>query len=103
SCGFDAASTNKARGGVAYRCSLRVTEAVYLIERMIDVLAQKLGIDKAEIRRRNFVKPAQMPYTTSLGWTIDSGNYLPALEKALSALDYEGLRKEQAQKRAKGE
>ncbi len=56
--------TNKAPGGVAYRCSLRVTEAVYLIERMIDVLAQKLGIDKAEIRRRNFVKAEQFPYTT---------------------------------------
>ena len=49
-CRVDAVYTNKAPGGVAYRCSLRVTEAVYLIERMIDVLAQKLGIDKAEIR-----------------------------------------------------
>ena len=57
----DAVYTNKAPGGVAYRCSLRVTEAVYLIERMIDVLAQKLGIDKAEIRRRNFVKPRAVP------------------------------------------
>ena len=57
-CRVDAVYTNKAPGGVAYRCSLRVTEAVYLIERMIDVLAQKLGIDKAEIRRRNFVKGA---------------------------------------------
>ena len=60
-CRVDAVYTNKAPGGVAYRCSLRVTEAVYLIERMIDVLAQKLGIDKAEIRRRNFVKAEQVP------------------------------------------
>ena len=52
-----------------------MTEAVYLIERMIDVLAHKLGIDKAEIRRRNFVKAEQFPYTTALGWTLDSGNY----------------------------
>ncbi|MGZ5114246.1 MAG: molybdopterin cofactor-binding domain-containing protein, partial [Usitatibacter sp.] len=102
-CRVDAVYTNKAPGGVAYRCSLRVTEAVYLIERMIDVLAQKLNIDKAEIRRRNFIKADKFPYNTSLGWTIDSGNYQAALEKVLKAVDYEGLRKEQAAKRAKGE
>ena len=102
-CRVDAVYTNKAPGGVAYRCSLRVTEAVYLIERMIDVLAQKLGLDKAEIRRRNFVKAEQFPYTTSLGWTLDSGNYHAALDKVLKAVDYDGLRREQAEKRAKGE
>ncbi len=95
--------TNKAPGGVAYRCSFRVTEAVYLIERMIDVLAQKLDIDKAEIRRRNFIREDQFPYQSALGWEYDSGNYLPALEKVLDACDYEGLRKEQAEKRANGE
>jgi aerobic carbon-monoxide dehydrogenase large subunit len=99
-CRVDAVYTNKAPGGVAYRCSLRVTEAVYLIERMIDILAQKLNIDKAEIRRRNFVPATKFPYTTSLGWTLDSGNYQVALEKVLKAVDYEGLRKEQAAKRA---
>jgi carbon-monoxide dehydrogenase large subunit len=99
----DAVYTNKAPGGVAYRCSLRVTEAVYLIERMIDILAQKLDMDKAEIRRLNFVQPDQFPYNTSLGWTVDSGNYEPALDKVLKAVDYEGLRKEQAEKRANGE
>jgi carbon-monoxide dehydrogenase large subunit len=99
-CRVDAVYTNKAPGGVAYRCSLRVTEAVYLIERMMDVLAQKLGVDKAEIRRRNFVKPEQFPYTTALGWTLDSGAYHAALEKVLEAVDYEGLRHEQAAKRA---
>jgi aerobic carbon-monoxide dehydrogenase large subunit len=99
-CRVDAVYTNKAPGGVAYRCSLRVTEAVYLIERMIDVLALKLGLDKAEIRRRNFVKAEQFPYTTSLGWTLDSGAYHPALEKVLKATDYEGLRREQAARRA---
>jgi carbon-monoxide dehydrogenase large subunit len=102
-CRVDAVYTNKAPGGVAYRCSLRVTEAVYLVERMIDVLAQKLGIDKAEIRRRNFIQAEQFPYTTALGWTMDSGNYAPALEKVLKAVDYVGLRREQAEKRAKGE
>ncbi|HYM82606.1 MAG TPA: molybdopterin cofactor-binding domain-containing protein, partial [Candidatus Dormibacteraeota bacterium] len=55
----DGVYTNKPPGGVAYRCSFRVTEAVYLIERMVDVLAQKLGIDKAEIRLRNFIAKEQ--------------------------------------------
>jgi carbon-monoxide dehydrogenase large subunit len=99
-CRVDAVFTNKAPGGVAYRCSLRVTEAIYLIERMMDVLAQKTGIDKAEIRRRNFVKAEQFPYTTGFGWTLDSGNYHAALDKVLKAVDYEGLRREQAAKRA---
>jgi carbon-monoxide dehydrogenase large subunit len=99
----DGVYTNKAPGGVAYRCSFRVTEAVYLIERMIDILAQKLNIDKAEIRRRNFIKAEQFPYQSALGWEYDSGNYHPALEKVLEACDYEGLRREQEEKRAKGE
>jgi len=96
----DAVFTNKAPGGVAYRCSLRVTEAIYLIERMIDVLAQKLNIDKAEIRRSNFFQAEQFPFTTPLGWTLDSGDYQTALDKVLKAVDYDGLRKEQAAKRA---
>ncbi len=95
--------TNKAPGGVAYRCSFRVTEAVYVIERMMDVLAQKLDIDKAEIRMRNFVKPEQFPYDTALGWQLDSGDYHTALKKVLDAVDYPALRKEQAEKRARGE
>jgi len=95
--------TNKAPGGVAYRCSFRVTEAVYVIERMMDILAQKLGIDKAEIRRRNFVKPEQFPYHTALGWELDSGDYPKALQKVLEAVDYDGLRREQQEKRARGE
>jgi carbon-monoxide dehydrogenase large subunit len=99
----DGVYTNKAPGGVAYRCSFRVTEAVYVIERTIDVLAQKLGIDKAEIRRRNFVKAEQFPYQTCLGWELDSGDYHTALEKVLDAVDYEALRKEQQEKRAQGE
>jgi len=99
----DGVYTNKAPGGVAYRCSFRVTEAVYLIERMIDVLAQKLDIDKAEIRRRNFIQADQFPYQSALGWEYDSGNYAPALEKVLEACDYAGLRQEQAEKRANGE
>ena len=99
----DGVYTNKAPGGVAYRCSFRVTEAVYVIERTIDVLAQKLGIDKAEIRRRNFVKVEQFPYKTCMGWELDSGDYHTALEKVLTAVDYDALRKEQEEKRAQGE
>ena len=99
----DGVYTNKAPGGVAYRCSFRVTEAAYLIERMIDVLAQKLDIDKAEIRKRNFVQADQFPYQSCLGWEYDSGDYPTALDQALKAVDYEGLRKEQAEKRERGE
>ncbi|MGQ0663811.1 MAG: aerobic carbon-monoxide dehydrogenase large subunit [Pseudomonadota bacterium] len=99
----DGVYTNKAPGGVAYRCSFRVTEAAYLIERMIDVLAQKTGIDKAEIRFRNFIRPEQFPYQSALGWEYDSGNYPAALKKALAAVDYPALRREQADKRKRGE
>ncbi|KND54758.1 Carbon monoxide dehydrogenase form I, large chain [Candidatus Paraburkholderia kirkii] len=96
----DGVYTNKFPGGVAYRCSFRVTEAVYLIERMVDVLAQKLGIDKAEIRLCNFIRKEQFPYTTPLGLEYDSGDYEPALRKVLAAVDYPALRAEQAQRRA---
>ena len=99
----DGVFTNKAPGGVAYRCSFRVTEAAYLIERLVDILAQKTGVDKAEIRLRNFVQPEQFPYNSCLGWEYDSGDYPTALTTAMAAVDYAGLRKEQAEKRANGE
>ncbi|NNG03109.1 MAG: carbon-monoxide dehydrogenase large subunit, partial [Inquilinus sp.] len=99
----DGVYTNKAPGGVAYRCSFRVTEASYLIERMVDVLAQKLGMDPAELRLKNFIQPEQFPYQSALGWEYDSGDYPTAMNKALEAVDYKGLRKEQAAKRKKGE
>jgi carbon-monoxide dehydrogenase large subunit len=99
-CRVDGVYTNKAPGGVAYRCSFRVTEAVYLIERMVDVLAQKLNLDKAEIRRKNFIRKEQFPYRSAFGWEYDSGNHHDALEKVLAAVDYKALRAEQAAKRA---
>ncbi|MBU0590255.1 MAG: carbon-monoxide dehydrogenase large subunit [Gammaproteobacteria bacterium] len=99
-CKVDGVYTNKAPGGVAYRCSFRVTEAVYLVERMVDVLAQKLGMDKAEIRAKNFIKKEQFPYTSAFGFEYDSGDYQTALDKVLKAVDYKGLRAEQAKKRA---
>ncbi len=95
----DGVYTNKAPGGVAYRCSFRVTEASYFIERMMDVLARKIGVDPAEIRRRNFIKKEQFPYQSALGWEYDSGDYHTALDKALKAVDYAGLREEQRKNR----
>lgn len=92
--------TNKAPGGVAYRCSFRVTEAVYLIERMVDVLAQKLNMDKSEIRKKNFIRKDQFPYKSAFGFEYDSGDYHTALDQVLNAVDYKGLRAEQAAKRA---
>ena len=91
----DGVYTNKAPGGVAYRCSFRVTEASYFIERMVDVLARKLDMDPAELRRRNLIAKDQFPYTSALGWEYDSGDYHAALDKALAAVDYPALRAEQ--------
>ena len=87
-------------GGVACRCSFRVTEASYLIERIVDVLAHKLAIDPAELRLKNFIQPAQFPYQSALGWEYDFGDYPTAMRKTMAAVGYEGLRREQAEKRA---
>ena len=94
----DGVYTNKAPGGVSYRCSFRVTEAVYFIERMIEVLAIKLDMDAAELRRINFIKKEQFPYKAALGWEYDSGDYHTAWDKALKTVDYDGLRAEQRQR-----
>ncbi len=99
----DGVYTNKAPGGVAYRCSFRVTEAVHTIERMVDVLADELNMDAAEIRFKNFIKPEQFPYKSPTGWEYDSGNYEGALTKALDEIGYQELLREQAEKRARGE
>ncbi|HEX8967238.1 MAG TPA: aerobic carbon-monoxide dehydrogenase large subunit [Chloroflexota bacterium] len=99
----DGVYTNKPPGGVAYRCSFRVTEAVHTIERMVDSLALKLNMDPAELRLKNFVQPEQFPYRSCLGWVYDSGNYPAALHKALERIGYAELRREQAEKRARGE
>ena len=99
-CSVKGVYTNKAPGGVSYRCSFRVTEAVYLIERLVDVLAQTLGLDKAEIRAKNFIRKEQFPYTSAFGFEYDSGDYQTALDKVLLACDYKGLRAEQAARRA---
>ncbi len=95
----DGVYTNKAPGGVAYRCSFRVTEAAYAIERIVDVLAQKLNMDPAELRLKNFIQPQQFPYKSALGWEYDSGEYPNAMKKAMESVGYKALRAEQAQKR----
>jgi carbon-monoxide dehydrogenase large subunit len=102
-CEVDAAYTNKPPGGVAYRCSFRVTEAVHAIERITDVLAQELKMDPAALRMKNFIQPGQFPYKSVLGWEYDSGNYPAALQLAMDKMGYAALRKEQAEKRARGE
>jgi len=100
---LDAYFTNKAPGGVAYRCSFRVTEASYAIERGMDLLAGRLGMDPAELRMLNFIKKEQFPYPSPLGFVYDSGDYHMTLQKALDRIGYDDLRKEQAQKRERGE
>lgn len=102
-CSMTAVHTNKAPGGVAYSCSFRVTEAVYLIERLVARLADELGIDPVELRMANFIRPEQFPYTTTTGWEYDSGNYAETMREALRIADYDGLRREQAERRARGE
>ncbi|HUI22197.1 MAG TPA: aerobic carbon-monoxide dehydrogenase large subunit [Methylocella sp.] len=94
----DGVYTNKASGGVAYRCSFRVTEAAYAIERAVERLAEKLGIDSAELRMKNFIKPEQFPYRSALGWEYDSGNYQVAMQKAMDVVGYSALRSEQKAK-----
>ncbi|BCB91487.1 aerobic carbon-monoxide dehydrogenase large subunit [Phytohabitans suffuscus] len=101
-CGVTGVYTNKAPGGVAYACSFRITEAAYLIERMIDVLAYDLDMDPAQLRMKNLLKPEQFPYPSPTGWEYDSGDYPRALSLALEMAGYEELRAEQAARRASG-
>src|SRR2546423_1433601 len=99
----DGAYTNKAPGGVAYRCSFRVTEASYLIERLVESAALEMNMDPTEIRLKNFIQPEQFPYMSATGFEYDSGNYPRAMQVALDKLGYKELRNEQAEKRKKGE
>ncbi|HTS79002.1 MAG TPA: aerobic carbon-monoxide dehydrogenase large subunit [Myxococcaceae bacterium] len=99
----DGVYTNKPPGGIAYRCSFRVTEAVHAIERITDVLAQQLKMDPADLRMKNFIPKEKFPYKSALGWEYDSGDYPRALQLAMEKIGYQALRKEQAEKRARGE
>ena len=95
--------TNKAPGGVAYRCSFRVTEASYLIERLVTNAAIELGVDQAEFRKKNFIRKEQFPYHSATGWVYDSGDYHKAMDVALEQLGYDELRKDVEARRKKGE
>ncbi len=99
----DGVYTNKPPGGVAYRCSFRVTEAVHAVERIVDRMAQELKMDPADLRMKNFIPPDKFPYKSATGWEYDSGNYPAALKLAMEKIGYADLRKEQAEKRARGE
>jgi CO/xanthine dehydrogenase Mo-binding subunit len=83
-------------------------EAVFVMDRIVDALARELGLDPAEVRRRNFVTPAEMPYDVGLLYrdgqplVYDGGDYPGALAAVLAAVDYEGLRREQPALRARG-
>ena len=102
-CAVRGVYTNKAPGGVAYACSFRVTEAAYLVERIVDVLADELGMDPAELRMKNLLQPEQFPYENKTGWTYDSGDYPATLRKCLEMAGYEELKREREEKQARGE
>jgi len=95
--------TNKAPGGVAFRCSFRVTEASYLIERLVTNAAIELGMDQADFRMKNFIQPEQFPYASATGWIYDSGDYPKAMNVALEKLGYDELRRDVEARRQKGE
>src|SRR5438552_2879088 len=79
------------------------TAASYLIERLVESAALEMNMDPTEIRLKNFIQPEQFPYMSATGFEYDSGNYPRAMQLALDKLGYKELRKEQAEKRKKGE
>jgi len=85
----------------AYRGAGR-PEATYVLERTLDVAAQQLGLDPAELRRRNLVSPSAFPFQTAVALQYDSGNYEPALDRALAMVNYPALRAAQAEGRSRG-
>jgi len=92
--------TNKSPSGPnrGYGCQ----QIYFEIERTVDLLAERLGLDPAEVRRRNFIQPQEFPYRTPTGGLYDSGDYTAALDKALALAGYDDLRREQARARAAG-
>ncbi|MBC7898322.1 MAG: molybdopterin-dependent oxidoreductase [Cytophagaceae bacterium] len=85
----------------AYRGAGR-PEATYVLERTLDIAAGRLGLDPAELRRRNLIPSSAFPYQTAVALQYDSGNYEPALDRALEMVDYKGLRAAQAAGRQEG-
>ncbi len=101
-CGFRGVSvaTNKI-SVTAYRGAGR-PEAALAIERAVDYYAAEIGVDPAEVRRRNFIPKFMEPYTTGIGTVYDVGDYGEAMRRALEAADYPALRAAQAEQRSKG-
>ncbi|GGC54525.1 carbon monoxide dehydrogenase [Siccirubricoccus deserti] len=86
---FTALLTNTAPTG-PYRGAGR-PEAIYIIERLMDAAARKLGLDPAELRRRNLIDPARMPYTNAMGQTYDSGRFEQVMDQGLKLADWDGF------------
>jgi carbon-monoxide dehydrogenase large subunit len=86
---------------VPYRGAGR-PEAVYIMERIVDAAARETGIDRAELRRINFITPEEMPHSTLTGWTYDTGDYAAALDKARGIADWDGYDARKAETEAKG-
>ena len=86
----------------AYRGAGR-PEATYAIERIMDELAAELGLDPVELRRRNWIRHEEFPYTSIAGLTYDSGDYEAATDKALALFGYDELRAEQRKRRERGD
>lgn len=97
---FTALMTNTAPTG-AYRGAGR-PEAIYIIERLMDVAARKLGLDPAELRRRNMISPAQMPYKNAMGQTYDSGAFADMLDQGLTLAGWDGYAARAAASAARG-
>jgi aerobic carbon-monoxide dehydrogenase large subunit len=77
-------------------------EVIFVIERLIDLAADRLGLDPAALRRRNMIPPAAQPYTNPLGLTYDSGRYEEAMERALALADWQGFPARRAEARRRG-
>ena len=94
--------TTKAPGGVAYRCSFRVTEAMFFQERMVQAAADDLGMDQAEFRRVNLVKDDDFPKRTPFGFLTDSGQYEKCLQLGLDAVGYDDFQKQKEEAASRG-
>jgi len=92
--------TNKAPGGVAYRCSFRITESMLFQERFMQTCAYELGMDQAEFRRVNFIR--EFPHRTTFGFLVDSGDYDKCLDLGLEKIDYYGFKERQKAARQQG-
>ena len=93
--------TNKCPGA-AYR-GVGTVQGVFVIERVMDILAKQLGLDPADVRMKNFIQPQDQPFNTSAGRLYDSGDYPDTLAKLLEVSDYEKLRQTQTEARERGE